>query len=122
VSNEDGVCRTCKWCEDFFQMNGYCHAHPYTKKPGKDALDYGVSKYERMLCFPVVNTVMDWCKDYEQSKDEPVTIDVPRGVWICHECGREHGRLTTGVSTWHYATCDWCGEVRGCTEARDFGL
>lgn len=42
--------------------------------------------------------------------------------WICDTCGRLHGRYIAGVSTFHAAKCDWCGEKGYVTEGRDYGL
>jgi len=125
---DDGYCRTCKWCDESEQEYGFCHAHPYSAKPTKDSIGCGVGKNERVLCFPVVIPMMDWCREWAwdgETPAEPNTQSVwdVSAVWICDECGREHGRpTTTGTSTWHYATCDWCGEIRPCTEPRDYGL
>lgn len=41
--------------------------------------------------------------------------------WICMECGLKYGRKgVVGLATWHNDKCDICGEMRDCTEPRDF--
>jgi len=43
--------------------------------------------------------------------------------WICHECGRKHGRgwPEGHVATFHAGTCDICGQSATVTEPRDYG-
>lgn len=41
--------------------------------------------------------------------------------WICSDCGAKHGKRECGIATWHEDTCGICGEVKQCTEPRDFG-
>jgi len=41
--------------------------------------------------------------------------------WICADCGLKHGKTPPGVACWHEDKCDVCGEVKPCTEPRDFG-
>jgi len=41
--------------------------------------------------------------------------------WICRTCGNLYGNRKCGVSTWHEDVCGVCGEIRMCTEPRDFG-
>lgn len=42
-------------------------------------------------------------------------------AWICSDCGNKHGRMPYGhAATWHRDVCGWCGEMRSCTEPRDF--
>lgn len=42
------------------------------------------------------------------------------GKWICHKCGERYGHPRDGVSTWHEATCDYCGKHTPVTEPRDY--
>ena len=42
-------------------------------------------------------------------------------AWICSDCGKRLGRRQPRQATWHDDTCGWCGEVRACTEPRDYG-
>ena len=43
--------------------------------------------------------------------------------WICHQCGRKHGRgwPKDHVATFHAGTCDICGQSASVTEPRDYG-
>ena len=47
----------------------------------------------------------------------------PYPDWICHECGRKHGRgwPEGHVATFHAGTCDICGQSASVTEPRDYG-
>lgn len=42
-------------------------------------------------------------------------------AWICLDCGRKYGNRAIGVATFHEDTCGICGEIKSCTEPRDFG-
>jgi len=42
--------------------------------------------------------------------------------WVCSKCGNLYGEPCTGVSTFHYGTCEVCGETDvEVTESRDYG-
>jgi hypothetical protein len=43
--------------------------------------------------------------------------------WICHACGRKHGRgwPEGHIATWHIGTCGICGKSTQVTEPRDYG-
>ena len=43
--------------------------------------------------------------------------------WVCHGCGiKAQGRpIMDGMSTYHEAKCDVCGETKAVTQPRDFG-
>ena len=47
----------------------------------------------------------------------------PYPDWICHDCGRKHGRgwPKGHVATFHAGTCDICGQSATVTEPRDYG-
>jgi hypothetical protein len=47
----------------------------------------------------------------------------PYPDWICHDCGRKHGRgMPAGhIATWHAGTCDICRQSASVTEPRDYG-
>jgi hypothetical protein len=47
----------------------------------------------------------------------------PYPDWICHECGRKHGRgwPEGHVATFHAGTCDICGQSASVSEPRDYG-
>lgn len=45
--------------------------------------------------------------------------------WICEDCGMKHkpkDRKPFTVSTWHYDICDVCGELKPCTQGRDYSI
>jgi hypothetical protein len=42
-------------------------------------------------------------------------------VWVCADCGIEHGNSEPQFATWHMGTCGVCGDRVAVTEARDFG-
>jgi hypothetical protein len=41
--------------------------------------------------------------------------------WICMDCGLKHGKREPGLACWNVDKCDVCGEIKPCTEPRDFG-
>jgi hypothetical protein len=43
------------------------------------------------------------------------------GFWICSQCGEKYGKPRDCISTWHYGTCDYCGDETTVTEPRDYG-
>ena len=44
--------------------------------------------------------------------------------WICHDCGRKHGRgwPEGHVATFHAGTCDICLQSASVSVRRDYGL
>ena len=42
-------------------------------------------------------------------------------VWVCADCGTEHGNRQPQYATWHMGTCGVCGNHAAVTEPRDFG-
>ena len=41
--------------------------------------------------------------------------------WICAKCGARYCNHPAKIATFHYGTCDVCGEDNAVTEPRDFG-
>jgi hypothetical protein len=117
----DGYCRTCEWCDEAEQLNGFCHAHPYVRKPTDAETSDSVHPRERVPCFPVVIPSMGWCDKWRRdgkARTEPAS---PPPVWCCYDCGVEEYGPAHSSSTWHAGTCGICGKVTGVTEPRDFG-
>ena len=40
---------------------------------------------------------------------------------VCHDCGDKYGKYSVGCSSTWVAECHVCGEIKGCTEVRDWG-
>ena len=40
---------------------------------------------------------------------------------ICSDCGNKYGKYSVGCSSFHFGTCEVCGETKPITEVRDFG-
>lgn len=69
--------------------------------------------------FGIVMTICERC--YETlaiPKSEPKR---PHGQWICALCGQKYGNYCVFTSTFHPATCDYCGLVKNVTSSRDYG-
>jgi translation initiation factor 2 beta subunit (eIF-2beta)/eIF-5 len=45
---------------------------------------------------------------------------VQYGYTICNDCGKKYGRYVVGCSSIWMDTCDYCGEYKPITEARDW--
>ena len=54
-------------------------------------------------------------------RPKKIQIDPEQPTWICYDCGMKHGSFKVGTATWHKDTCGVCGEIKTCTEPRDFG-
>ena len=68
-------------------------------------------------------TLASLADDYGMSVREIVkAARCPVPIWICYNCGVNHGTRRPTMATMHAGTCDVCGQQANVTQGRDYGV